>query len=577
MRRSPFVLGLVLIALMTAVIGLSGPVCPVSASANTELATASGSPLAVTKNPNPPNIGITPRQAGSAVVTVTTAGKPLADATVSVLSGNQTVTATTDAQGRATFAGLLPGEYTFTASRKGYISNKGTVSVSAGAAATTTISMTPITYQILVSVGDASKGGFLAGAMITVSGNGRTQTQTTDANGGKVFRVASGDYNITASKDGYGSKTVPVSVTKDDMMIISLTKQAGSAAIAVRNPNGTWLAGATVSVTVNGQVLQKLATNDCIAVFNDLPVGEYTFTASETGYYDANVKATVSVGTTAQATAVMNRITGNANIVVTDTAGGAPVPGATVNILYYSGQPLKIDDVLVAPVTTNPQGVAAFTGLPVGATYLFVITKAGYVKGNTSAQIADISTKNVPVQLQKNGSIAVTVVDLANNPVSGVDIVMRRADGTELPYKVTDSQGTALFTDLTNARYIVNPIKSGYMTYSYYYSPTPASNTSEVVAVNGETRQLKLVMLPTTGSVTVTVINSFTRQPISGATVMILGQTQTHTTDAQGMVTISGLASKNHTVQGYAPGYYSGSAGIDIMGNAATVTLPLGY
>ncbi len=140
-------------------------------------------------------------------VTDAATGASLAGATVT----DGTRTATTDASGNYTIAGVPEGSYTVGASASGYISAHQTVAVVAGqtAAASFALATAPAAPAISGVVTDATNGAAIAGA--TVSDG--TRSATTDATGAyAIANVPAGTYTVSASASGYTSVSQSVTV-----------------------------------------------------------------------------------------------------------------------------------------------------------------------------------------------------------------------------------------------------------------------------------------------------------------------------------------------------------------------------
>jgi hypothetical protein len=126
-----------------------------------------------------------------------------------VSDGN--ITTLTNALGSYTIDNVPPGSYQVVASKEGYQSSSLTVSVLSGTTAGANFSLSQIILpgSITGSVTDAKDGSPIVGA--TVSDG--TRTASTDATGKyTIANVPPGNYQVTASKDGYESVTSSVTV-----------------------------------------------------------------------------------------------------------------------------------------------------------------------------------------------------------------------------------------------------------------------------------------------------------------------------------------------------------------------------
>jgi len=224
----------------------------------------------------------------------------------SAISGAQvsdgTGTATTDASGEYTMADVPAGDYEVTASKEGYETSSLTVNVISGSTTLADFSLSEVILPgtITGSVTDAEDGLPIAGA--TVSDG--TRTTTTDATGEyTIIDVPAGNYEVTASKEGYHSASLIVTVLSGSNALadFSLTEVIlpGSITGSVTDAeNGSPIAGATVSGGT------RTATTDATGKYTiaNVPPGNYQVTASKSGYESSMSAVTIVSG----GTAVMN-------------------------------------------------------------------------------------------------------------------------------------------------------------------------------------------------------------------------------------------------------------------------------
>ena len=203
-------------------------------------------------------------------------------ATNALISGASVIgsgTGTTSSSGTVSFGSLQIGTYSYTASKSGYIGGSGSASITkAGDNLTVTIYLTPI-GSVTVYVRDKATNALIAGASITGSGTG-----TTNSSGSISFgSLQIGTYSYTASKSGYLSGTGSASVTKagDNLSVTIYLTPVGSVTVYVRDGNtNALISGATVSGAGTSGT-----TNSSGAVrFNNLQINNYSFTASASGY-----------------------------------------------------------------------------------------------------------------------------------------------------------------------------------------------------------------------------------------------------------------------------------------------------
>ncbi len=374
-------------------------------------------------------------------------GASISGATV---SGNG-YSGTTNSSGYKTFSSLSFGSYTFTASKTGYDSGSGSVSISTSTTSNSvTIYLTPIptTGSITVYVKDAKTGAPISGA--TVSGNG--YSGTTNTSGYKTFSSMNfGSYTFTASKTGYdsGSGTVSISTsTTSNSVTIYLTPipTTGTITVYVRDiETGAYISGAAISGDGSG------TTNSSgYKMFSDMSFGTYSFSASKSGYYTNSGSVTISSSATSKSVMIYLApipTSGTITVYVKDASSGAVISGASVFTASNSG-------------STNTSGYVAFSSLPFG-NYNFSASKSGYRSGSGSASISTSATTNsITIYLTKfptSGTITVTVRDKDTNAVlSGATVSSGGYSGT------TSTSGMVSFSKLPFTTYTFTASKYGY-------------------------------------------------------------------------------------------------------------------
>ncbi len=242
-------------------------------------------------------------------------------------------------------------------------------------------------------------------------------------------------------------------------------------------------------------------------------------------------------------------VLGDITVKVVDANTGAAISGASV-----SGG---------GSGTTSSAGTVQFTGLALGS-YTYNASATGYNSGSGSGTISESQTSaTVTIKLTpipKTGSITVKVVDaVTGSAISGAS-VSGGGSGT------TSSSGTVTFNNVPFGTYSYSASKSG------YYSNSGSATIS--LSAQSATVTIRLTPIPTTGSITVKVVDAVTGSAISGASITGGG---TGTTSSAGTVTFSNVPFGTYTYSASKSGYYSGSGSgtISLSAQSTTVTIKL--
>lgn len=398
------------------------------------------------------------RQTGNATITVTDGASPVSDASVSVTVNGQAQTATTAANGEATFTNIPTGTYTFTATKTDYGSATASdVVIANGATATANITLTRQTGGAKITVTDGTAP--LKDATVSVTINGQTQTATTDTNGVATFTsIPAGTYSFTATLAGYGSGTandVAISNGAEAAAAITLTRQTSGAKIMVKDAANAPIKGVTVSVTVNGKEETAKTDTNGVATFTSIPTGTYSFTATMAGYVSGAANDVV-IGNGAEATAAitLTRKIVNVTIAVIDYEDNQPIGEAKVTV--------TLNGETISTTNTTSDGKAIFENLTTGY-YNFIVTKVGYSKSSLGTTINDTTTETIELIRPKN-QITITVKGTDGKPIEGVDVTTMVEIGDEIKpvTKTTNASGIAKFTELPTAKYTFTATKAGY-------------------------------------------------------------------------------------------------------------------
>ncbi|HEX7313492.1 MAG TPA: DUF2012 domain-containing protein [Pyrinomonadaceae bacterium] len=311
-------------------------------------------------------------------------------ASVSVsLSGAQTATTTTDAQGNYAFNNLAAGgNYTVGVSKANYSFSPVSVPFNdLGADQVANFTGTLLDYVVRGRV--TSGAASLAGVTVTLSGS-KSGTATTDSNGNYSFTVpAEGNYTVTPSLKHYTFAPASASFNNlggDRTADFAATLNRHTISGRVADKNGAGVQGATV--TLSGSQTAT-ATTDAQGNFSfaNLPAGgNYTLNVTRANYTFAPPSIAVNdLG----ANSASNNFTGTQldyALAGRVTADGAPVAGVTVTLTGSKS----------GTATTDSNGGYSFN-VPADGSYTVTPSKKNYTfapqsrsfNNPTSAQTAD--------------------------------------------------------------------------------------------------------------------------------------------------------------------------------------------
>lgn len=474
--------------------------------------------------------------AGTVTDAVTT--NPILGATVRVYSG-QTLegTATTDVNGDYSITGLAPGVYTVEASATDYQSASQGASVVSNVTTTVDFALDPDPGAIEGTITDAVSLAPIAGATVTVlQGVTVVGSALTDANGDySISGLAPGSYLVVATATNYqtgfsGGIVTSNTITQVD---IALSPLPGSLSGTVINSfNSDPIPGAVIAV-YSGSTLVASTLTDSNGDYSisGLAPGNYNVTASATDFQAETKGAIITASTNTVLDFALDPDPGEIAGTVTDAVTTNPISGATVS--FYSGS------IFLGSVLTDVNGDYLLSGLAPG-NYTVVASATDYQTASVGAIVLSNTTTSVDFALQPNpGGIAGTVTDASNgNPVSGATVDIY-SGFTLVTSTVTDGSGNYSVSGLAPGTYIVAGS-----------APNYSSEIRGAIVVSNVTTTVDIPLDPNPGTLSGTVTNSVTTDPIAGAKVSVY----------EGMVLITTVltdGSGNYLVSGLLPGTYN--------------------
>ena len=391
------------------------------------------------------------------------------------LSGADTDSTMTDAEGNYSFNGLTNGNYTVTPSLAGHIfTPSGTVVIIDGIDRTdidfTATASTIPTYTISGTV----NGAVISGVTITLAGTS-SGSALTDASGHYSFSgLANGSYTITPSKTGYtfSPTTVSVTVNNADMTGQSFT------ATAITTPtytisgrvSGDVVSGVTITLTGTGS--SSLTTDSSGNYsFSGAANGSYTITPSMSGYTFSPASISIMVNNA--------NVTGK-NFTAAAITTATYIIAGTVSGDVKAGVTINLSGAKAASTTTDSIGNYSFSGISNGI-HTITPSKTGYTFSPASISVSVynanilgqnfISTTSTPLTYGISGTVS-------GATTSGVTITL---SGIGSSTTTTDVSGNYSFSGAANGNYTITPSKTGYT-----FSPASRSITVNNANVTGQ-------------------------------------------------------------------------------------------
>ncbi len=506
------------------------------------------------------------------------------DRNVTLPSGRQTFSATTDGRGNYTISGVEPGSYTVVAYKQGF--NRSVVGLGSGGTYqnalpfavegdTTTrvdLNLTPVPKGSISGKVTDTNNVPVNGATITFASTDGlyTVTVTSGFDGTYTINAVTPDDYIGAASDNpnFGTSasqplTVGASQTVSGINFV-LPPGPGTLGGLVKDVNGNAVSGATITLADSSGNPVKDAAGNLIGPFTttapttpaqgatgdgsqlnysgSVPPGTYLVTASGTGFTTTRA-VTVTITTIAFTRQDFTLSPGPGTLygLVTDKATGQPLTGATVTLTDANGSPVKDSNgnavgpfptTAASSPTTGPtaDGEALnFTGPVPPGTYLVTASAFGFAPSSpVSVTLTQGSFTRVPTPaialVSTIGTVGGLVTDQATGkPLAGATVTI--VDGAGNTAATTQTANASSSPAAPNGD--GNPLN--------YAVRLPAGNYSLVVSATGHAQA---------GPITVTIAaNAFVRrnavlsaapgtlgglvtvkgsnQPVSGATVTL--------------------------------------------------------
>jgi len=340
------------------------------------------------------------------------------------------------------------------------------------------------TLEVLVQDWDSAAAIESAAVTVTFVPDGSEVSGTTDSDGRLLLGALSpGEWDATASRTGYLAPA-PGTVSRATVPADGYTQttvrlqRPSSMTFTVQDSNGQPLSDVTVLLTGPYAYSHSHVTNSSgQTTFNDLYVGQYSYTATRSGYAGGDGSATISQGN--QDVAVGVSLAPGGDVVVwCKDENGVDVSEPSVSIV---GPAPSTDPVTGSPFTGGTNGQLVVNGLAAG-TYTVTASKTGYSDATGSVEVTGGASATLNLVLARNpfGSLLLTIRRSNGNPRVNYRVRVTGPNGFDQNNLRTDSNGQILLTDLQPGNYRI---------YAPYYS---GSYTTAVVS-SGQMTEMTLI------------------------------------------------------------------------------------
>lgn len=475
--------------------------------------------------------------------------------------------ALTNSLGNYFVGGLPPDTYNVVASALNYARNSTGAAVLPDQTTITNIALIPDPATISGTITSSSGAQISSATIKIINLNGVVAgTASTSANGTYLIsNIPDGTYSLIVSAPGFANGTGGITLRPGEVrqnVSFVLEGNPGNIQGVVRDlETGNLVVGAGVSVINSiGIIIATTTTNvNGIYVVTGLAPNTYTVTADRFGFAPNTVGAIVTSDATANADINISRIHGDIQGSVVDTEGN-PIVNCEISVRLTD-----TNGVIISAVLTNNSGQFSFLDVNPGS-YLL------------NAKVAGFQTKTVPV-IVVAGQVTEVVINLSDafgavqgivvesdsgNPIDGARITVTDAAGILVATGISESNGQFFITNLPLGSLNVSASKRGF-----------GITTKGIIIQEGQIAETRLELVSDPGTLSGTIINQLTGNPISGATIKIIDSTQSTVISVlsadDGMYAVSGLAPGRYQVNVTAVNFDTNLSGVFIFADETTI------
>ncbi|MFI8687005.1 carboxypeptidase regulatory-like domain-containing protein [Rossellomorea sp. NPDC077527] len=514
-----------------------------------------------------PNPGIINGQ-----VTNLTTGDPISGATVVIIDGIsqiQVASTTTSISGNYSVSGLAPGSYIVSASKLNFTTEQtGAIVISdSGTRADLALGENPgsISGNVEDTNGNPITGN---GIQISVFNENNVLVVSFLANSDGTYSIPSlapGTYFVTAAAPNYSSSTVSAMVQSNQTTAVTNVLAANPVTLTVQvviQNTSTPIEGSTVTIrhANNIPIATGITDENGYVTFSSLPTGTLNITADAVSFGTDTKTVIGNPGDILFAELSLAPNPGQIQGFISNLANGEAIPNAVIQ-LY------DITNVLVQTTLSNQNGEYTFSGVTPGV-YTVVANAADFGPEAAGAIVTSNQTSLLSFALSPNPGIIQGFVrdSVTLGPIAGATVVIRELSGSGpvISTTVTDSDGFFQTTTLSPRVYVLVGSSADF-----------GSNSVSAEVTSGGVTNVEILLTPNPGSLTGTVRDAETLQPLTDTLVRFIDNqgtvVATVQTTVDGTYIISGLTEGSYTVSAINTGYQSLIQQVNIQPNSATV------
>ncbi|PFG05371.1 carboxypeptidase regulatory-like domain-containing protein [Bacillus sp. es.034] len=505
-------------------------------------------------------------------ITNLTTGNVIAGATVVIIDGISQIpvaTTTTSEFGNYSVSGLAPGSYIVSASKLNFTTEQIGAIVQSDSATRADLALGENPGTLSGNVEDTN-GNPITGNNIQISVFNENNVLVVSffANSDGTYSVPSlapGTYFVTAAAPNYSSSTVSAIIHSNQTTTVTNVLAANPVTLSVQvliQNTSIPIEGSTVTIRHSNNITIATGITDAngFVTFTSLPAGTLNITA-DAATFGTDTKSVIGgPGDILFAELSLSPNPGQIQGFVTNLANGDPIPNAVIQ-LY------DVTNVLVQTTLSNQNGEYTFSGVTPGV-YTVVANAAEFGPETAGAIVTSNQTSFLSFALRPNPGIVQGFVrdSVTLAPIAGATVVVRELSGTGpiIFTTITDSSGFFQTTTLSPLMYVL--VGS---------NPNYGSSAVSAEVMSGGVTNVEILLTPNPGSLTGTVRDAQTLQPLSDTLVRVIDSQgtviATVQTDVNGEYVIPGLAEGSYTVAAINNGYQALLQQVNIQPNTTTL------